>query len=106
MTAKERCSMLLPMNGDILPPSDDYIFKTLLTHPDTRPALIDLLSAIIGREVKEVQIRNNELPVTDADEKAERLDVNCVVENGDHFSESRKFRYENKSAHGGRGTDQ
>ena len=69
----------LPMNADILPPSDDHIFKTLLMHPDAKPALVDLVSTIIGRDVKDVQIRNNELPATDVDEKAERLDVNCVV---------------------------
>jgi predicted transposase/invertase (TIGR01784 family) len=59
--------------------------KTLLTHPDTRPALIDLVATIIGRDVAdiiEVQILNNELPVMDVDEKNERLDVNCVLFDG------------------------
>jgi len=71
--------MKLPMNSDILPPSDDYVFKTLLTHPDAKPALIDLLSAIVEREVTDVVIRNNELPAADVDEKNERLDVNCTA---------------------------
>jgi len=76
---------LLPMNEDILPPSEDYIFKTLLTHPDTKPALIDLIATVIGQEmddIVDVQILNNELPATDTDEKNERLDVNCVLRNG------------------------
>jgi predicted transposase/invertase (TIGR01784 family) len=72
----------LPMNDELLPPSDDHVFKTLLTHPDAKPALIDLLSAVIGRDVKDAQIRNNELPATDIEEKQERLDVNCVVDDG------------------------
>ena len=76
---------LIPMDTDILPPFDDYIFKALLTHPDAKPALMDLISAVTGREILDVEIRNNELPVTDADEKNERLDVNCVVDGGDQI---------------------
>jgi len=73
--------MSLPLNGDILPPYDDYVFKTLLTHPETKPALMDLLSAVTGCEITDVQIRNNELPAADVSEKAERLDVNCNANN-------------------------
>ena len=84
---KEKEAMaLLPMEEDILPPYDDRIFKALLTHPDAEPALIDLLSAILGSRVSEVQIFNNELPVTDIEEKAERLDVNCVVDGHDQVN--------------------
>jgi len=72
----------LPPSAEILPPYDDRIFKTLLTHPDAKPALIDLVSACIGRTVLDVQIRNNELPTTDVDEKNERFDVNCVTDDG------------------------
>jgi predicted transposase/invertase (TIGR01784 family) len=74
------------MNDDILPPSDDHIFKTLLTHPEAKPALIDLLSAVTGRNVTDAQIRNNELPASDIEEKAERLDVNCVVDGKDQVN--------------------
>ena len=73
----------LPPDMDILSPVDDHIFKTLLIHPDAKPALIDLLSASIEWQVKDVIVRNNELPVTDNDEKNERLDVNCALDNGD-----------------------
>lgn len=76
----------LPQNAEILPPYDDRIFKTLLTHPDAKPALIDLVSACIGRNVLDVQVRNNELPTTDVDEKNERLDINCVLDNGDQVN--------------------
>jgi predicted transposase/invertase (TIGR01784 family) len=68
------------MGMDILPPSDDYIFKAILTHPDAKPALMDLISAVIGRTVVDVQIRNTELPTGNVDEKNERLDVNCVID--------------------------
>ena len=71
---------LLPRDADILPPTYDHIFKTLLTHPDAKPALIDITSATIDRTVKDAIVRNNELPAMDTEEKAERLDVNCVVD--------------------------
>jgi len=74
--------ILLPRDANILPPSYDDIFKTLLTHPDAKPALI-IASATIDRTVIDATVRNNELPALDTEEKAERLDVNCVVDNGD-----------------------
>jgi len=77
--------IILPMDADILPPSDDRIFKTLLTHPDAERILIDIVSAIIERTVVAVQVRNIEPPVMDTDEKNERFDVNCTVENGDQI---------------------
>ena len=73
---------ILPVHEEILPPSEDYIFKAILTHSNAKPALIDLISTVIKRTVVDVQIRNNELPVGDIDEKNERLDVNCVIDDG------------------------
>jgi len=37
---------ILPMDADILPPADDRIFKVLLTHPDAKRVLIDVVSTI------------------------------------------------------------
>ena len=73
---------ILSAHEEILPPSDDYVFKAILTHSDAKPALIDLISTVIKRTVIDVQIRNNELPSGDVDEKNERLDVNCVIDDG------------------------
>ena len=70
-------------DADLLPPYDDRIFKTLLTHPDAKQVLIDIVSTVIERTVVDVQIRGIEPPVMDIEEKAERFDVNCTVENGD-----------------------
>ncbi len=42
---------LLPMNADILPPSDDRLFKLVLTSPEAKAGLIKLISAIIDRAV-------------------------------------------------------
>jgi len=74
---------LFAEDADILPPSDDRIFKVLLTHPDAKQVLMDIISTVIEQKVTEVQIRNNELPVSDTEEKEERFDVNCTIENGD-----------------------
>lgn len=39
---------LLPIDLDILPPSDDRVFKLILTSPEAKPGLISLISSIIG----------------------------------------------------------
>jgi predicted transposase/invertase (TIGR01784 family) len=51
---------LLPMDEDILPASDDRVFKLILTSPEATPILIDLISSIINRQVISVTVRNNE----------------------------------------------
>jgi predicted transposase/invertase (TIGR01784 family) len=76
---------ILPLGVDILPPSDDRVFKLILTSPDAKPVLMDLISAILGLVVVDVQVRNNELPPGDTEEKAERLDVNCVIDSGEQI---------------------
>ena len=73
---------LLPMGADILPPSDDRVFKLILTNQEAKPVLIDLISSIIKRPVVDVEVRNNEIPPNDTQEKAERLDVNCRIDDG------------------------
>ena len=73
---------LLPMDIDILPPSDDRIFKLILTSPEAKPVLIDLIASTIRRPVVDVVVRSNELPLGDTEEKAERLDVNCRIDDG------------------------
>jgi predicted transposase/invertase (TIGR01784 family) len=73
---------LLPKDLDILPASDDRVFKLLLTSPDAKPVLKDLISSLIKRPVVKVFVRNNELPVGDTEEKAEKLDVNCNIDDG------------------------
>jgi len=73
---------ILPFDADILPPSDDRVFKLILAAPEAKPALMMLISAVIGRKVVDVVVRNTELPVGDTNEKAERLDLNCEIDDG------------------------
>jgi len=76
-------SAVLPADADILPPSDDRIFKVLLTHPDAKQVLIDIISTVIEQTVVDVRIRANEVPAMDVDEKNERFDVNCTIDTGE-----------------------
>ena len=79
-------SSVFPLDADILPPSDDRIFKVLLTHPNARQVLIDVISTVIEQKVIDVQIRGNELPAMDVDEKNQRFDVNCTIDTGDQVN--------------------
>jgi len=74
---------ILPMDADILPPADDRIFKVLLTHPDAKQVLIDVISSVIEKTVVDVHIRANEVPAMDVDEKNQRFDVNCTIDTGE-----------------------
>jgi len=76
----------IPTDADILPPSDDHIFKTLLTHPNAEGVLMSVISAVLERQVTAVKISNNELPISSDDEKNERLDVNCVIDGNDQVN--------------------
>ena len=73
---------LLPQEMDILPPTDDRIFKAILTSPEAKPFLMKLISGIIGRTVVDVTIHGNEIPISDTLEKSERFDVNCKIDDG------------------------
>jgi hypothetical protein len=42
---------IIPPDADVLPPSDDRIFKTVLTHPSAGRILIDVVSAAIGHTI-------------------------------------------------------
>jgi predicted transposase/invertase (TIGR01784 family) len=67
----------------ILPPVDDAVFKTLLTHPDAAAALKDIVISFTGLYVQSVKVSNVELPVSDIFEKQERFDVSCVTDSGE-----------------------
>jgi predicted transposase/invertase (TIGR01784 family) len=66
----------------LLPPSEDGVFKTLLTHPDAKPVLRDLIASVLNIPITDVEVRNTELPISDANEKRERFDVNCRTSDG------------------------
>ena len=67
---------------DLLPPSEDGVFRTLMTHPDAEPVLRDVIESFLRFPVTKVQVRNAELPIADINEKRERFDVNCSIDDG------------------------
>jgi len=71
---------------ELLPPSEDGVFKTLLTHPDAAPVLRDVVESFLHFPVVKVEVRNVELPIADINEKRERFDVNCTVDDGSQLS--------------------
>ena len=77
---------LLPMGADILPPSDDRVFKLILTSPEATQGLMNLISSIIGRTVVDVVPLPNALAPGDTEEKAERFDVNCKIDDGSQIN--------------------
>jgi predicted transposase/invertase (TIGR01784 family) len=88
---------LLPLDIEILPPCDDRVFKLILTAPEAKPALMNLVPAVIRRPVNDVFVRNNELPLGDTGEKAQRLDLNCVTDDGSQIDiEMQASRIEEK----------
>jgi predicted transposase/invertase (TIGR01784 family) len=70
----------------ILPPTDDAIFKALLTHPRAKAALIDIIKCFIGLPINDATPKNTELPISYILEKQIRLDVNCVTDKGDQVN--------------------
>ncbi|MDR1204535.1 MAG: Rpn family recombination-promoting nuclease/putative transposase [Peptococcaceae bacterium] len=64
---------------EILPPSEDGVFKSTFTRKEAKPALLELLSDILSRLLKDVAVRNNEPPINDIDAKREVFDINCVA---------------------------
>jgi predicted transposase/invertase (TIGR01784 family) len=71
---------ILPKDIEILPPYDDRLFKAMLTRPEAKPTLLFLAPQIVQRLVVNVLVRNTELPIEDIDEKAERFDINCLID--------------------------
>jgi predicted transposase/invertase (TIGR01784 family) len=67
---------------ELLPPSEDGVFKTLLTHPEAKPVLRDVVESYMRFSVVDVVVRNVELAISDINEKRERFDVNCSIDDG------------------------
>jgi len=77
---------LLPMDVDILPAYDDRVFKKIMLGKEAAPARVSIVSAVIGRRVTDVIVRNSELPADDTEEKAQRFDLNCVIDDGSQLN--------------------
>jgi predicted transposase/invertase (TIGR01784 family) len=70
---------------DLLNICSDPVLKAVLTKdtPESRGALRSVLSAYTGKQVSDVQVRENEPAVGSIIEKKIRLDVNCRFNDGE-----------------------
>jgi predicted transposase/invertase (TIGR01784 family) len=69
-----------PDTPELLPPSEDGIFKSLLTRPESKPIVRDVLASYLNLPIKEVTVRNVETPIHDVGEKRQRFDINCTLD--------------------------
>lgn len=78
--------MKLGLDEEIFSPCIDLVFKAMFTQdtPDSKGALMDFLSSIIGKPVADVQIQGSELPVDGMGEKQSIMDLHCVFNDGEH----------------------
>jgi len=67
---------------ELLPPAEDGVFRTLMTNPNAEPILRDVIESFLHFPVTKVEVKNAEMPISDINEKRERFDVNCSINDG------------------------
>jgi predicted transposase/invertase (TIGR01784 family) len=85
MNNDEKLNKYRPSPDALLNPCHDEVFKALFTNEseESHTALRFFLTAVLHKEVKDVQLRPNEPPVTDDRDKAVRFDVSCTFNDGE-----------------------
>ena len=65
--------------------TNDIVFKMFFAGntPESKKCLCSFLSAVIGRQVRSVEVTNGEILPDVTDDKSSRLDINCVFDSGD-----------------------
>ncbi|MBP5706763.1 MAG: Rpn family recombination-promoting nuclease/putative transposase [Spirochaetales bacterium] len=65
--------------------TDDIVFKMFFAGdtPESKKCLCSFLSAVIGTQVTQVEVVNSEILPDMIKDKSSRLDIHCVLENGD-----------------------
>jgi predicted transposase/invertase (TIGR01784 family) len=66
----------------LLSPRSDWLFKKLFSEKKMEKGLMSFLSGFTGQAISSVTIKNPILPVDFSEEKAVRLDLKCVTDNG------------------------
>jgi hypothetical protein len=85
MHTDDKLNRYRPSPDALLNPCSDEVFKALFTNEsdESRTALRCFLTAVLHKEVKNVELRPNEPPVIDDSDKAVRFDVSCTFNNGE-----------------------
>ena len=66
-------------NLELLPLTDDYVFKRVFTKDGHEDMLKDLLSAILNIEIKKIEIKNPEMTKPSKEAKREILDIRATI---------------------------
>ena len=64
---------------ELLPLTDDYVFKRVFTKDGHEDMLKDLLSAILNIEIKKIEIKNPEMTKPNKKAKREILDIRATI---------------------------
>ena len=85
MNIDEKLNKYRPSPDALLNPCHDEVFKALFTNEseESHTALRCFLTAVLHKEVKDVQLRPNEPPVLDDSDRAVRFDVSCTFNDGE-----------------------
>ncbi|HAH61091.1 MAG TPA: hypothetical protein DCL73_03200 [Treponema sp.] len=85
MNTGNKLNRYRPSPDALLNPCRDEVFKALFTNEsaESRTALRCFLTAVLHKEVKDVQLRPNEPPVLDDSDRAVRFDVSCTFNDGE-----------------------
>jgi predicted transposase/invertase (TIGR01784 family) len=72
-------------NDDLIDIRHDNVFKAVFTKntPESKKALADLVSSLIGRKLSIVAITANEPAIDNIRDRQIRFDINCRAENGE-----------------------
>lgn len=73
-----------PSPTALLNPRRDEIFKAIFTQdtPESKGALLSFLEAAIGREISDVEVVENDVPVEHENGRGVQFDVHCVFKDG------------------------
>ena len=74
----EKINYILPDGlPRILPPYENGVFQAVLTLPEARAALEDVVAVVTDLSVESVMLRNNAAPSRDINAKQEQYDINA-----------------------------
>ena len=83
---------------ELLPPSENGVFRALLTHPEAKPILRDVDESYQHFQIAKVEVRNAELPITDL-HRSDRFvllpSFDCRV--SDQLKYNRRVRHSKRS---------
>jgi predicted transposase/invertase (TIGR01784 family) len=85
MNTDDKLNRYRPSPDALLNPCHDEVFKALFTNEseESRTALLCFLTAVLHKEIKDVQLRPNAPPVIDDSDKTVRFDVSCTFNDGE-----------------------